>query len=228
MLLFGAVVSAHGITSDVLRAQVTIQGAIQFQLGTNGTIHSVLILSQDLINLALGQPLLTKVPANEVLAYASSPLTNTSVLIVYDTIASSNLATIAQIGPLQQLYQDTNGADSPSNTETISEMTVLPAGTPTNGLLGGSLILDGKSMLDSNGAVKTFNAKMIGLLDTTFLTAITNLSVTNDIIMTNMSKIVTNSIIVTNVFIGVTNIPVIVRTATLTTQGKPVNASVGQ
>jgi hypothetical protein len=230
MLLFGAVASGYsqGITSDVLRAQVSIQGAIQFQFGTNGTIHPVIILSQDLINLATGQPLGTKIPKNEVLAYASSPLTNNSLLFVYDLISASNLATIGEIDPVQQIFQNTMGGNNPSNTEAISQMTVQQAGTPTNGLLGGTLILDGKSMLDSNSEVKSFNAKMIGVLNTSFLATITNLSVTNDIYITNMNRIVTNSIINTNVFIGVTNIPVLVRSATMTTQGGSLSAVVGQ
>jgi hypothetical protein len=223
-MLLGSVFPSHAetVTSDVFRASVMVQGVIQFNTFTNLTIHPVQMVGADLVNLALGRELGTTLLANEVLAYAASPATNSSRLFVYDSNTGSNLATIGEIGPLVEAKQ--TGVPHPQ-TEMIAQLDVPGAGTISNGLTGANLILDGRSILDTNGAVLKFNATMLGVLDTVFVASITNLSVTNDFVFKNKT-IHTNSVIVTNVFIGVTNMPVVIHAATVNTSGRKIGTLV--
>ena len=211
-------VFAQTVTSDVLRASVFVQGVIQFETFSNQMIHPVQIVSADLVNLALGRELSTALQSNEVLAFGSSPSTNNAKVFVYDSSTASNLATIGRINPLLQAAQS---GTSHRETEVIAQLDVPGAGTISNGLTGGNLMLDGRSVLDTNGSVMKFNAKLVGILDTVFVATITNFSVTNSISFKS-NKIITNSVVVTNVFIGVTNIPVVIRTATVNTGSKKI------
>ena len=175
----------------------------------------------DLVNLALGRVLGTKLQTNEVFAYGASSATNNPKVFVYDSNTASNLATIGQIAPEashRAARQDRFYQTSSRNiSEVIAEMIVPGAGNATNGLTGGNFLLDGSSILETNGSLAKFNAKMIGVLNTAVTGTLTNLVQTNVVVdLTNVT------IVVTNVFVGSTNIPVLVRSATLTTKGKKI------
>jgi hypothetical protein len=86
-------------------------------------------------------------------------------------------------------------------------------------------VLDGRSVLDTNDSVMKFSAKMLGSLDTIFVTSITNLTTTNYIDTTN-NKIKTNSVIITNVLIGPTVFPIVIRKATMTTGSRKIGTLV--
>jgi len=217
LFAFGVVVAAHSqtATSDVFQADMFIRGVITWEHGTNGVIHGVQITGTDLVNLALGRKLGTNLKMNEMLAYGVSPATNNAKLFVYDSKTASNLATIGEINPLVEAQQ--SGVRF-SKTETIARLILPGAGTFTNGLTGGDMTMDARSVLDSNGAVMAFYAKMLGYLHAVFDVSITNFSATNVIVISGKT-IETNSVILTNYFIGPTNIPVIIRAATVNTQG---------
>ena len=191
ILLIGVVGSAlaQAVTSDVFRAQVMIQGSIQSgPTPSNQTIQAVKLNGEDLVNLALGRPLGTKLQANEILAYVSTFTTNTSRLVVFDPSVSSNLAIIGQITPQLAVIGENHHRNM---SEVGSDMTVPGAGNATNGLTGGSFILDARSLLETNDAIRKLHATGIGFLDA--MTAGTNLNV-------------------------------LVRTATIATQGKKLGA----
>lgn len=219
LLLAGAVDSAfsQAVTSDVFRAQATFLGAIQFgPTPAAQAIKSVRINSDDLVNSALGREWGAKLQTNEVLAYASSLMTNTAKLLVYDPFASSNLATIGQINPQVAMV----GQIQRPNVSEMSAVMVVPgAGNATNGLTGGSFVLDAKSALETNGAILNFNATGIGFLGTVVQATNFNLTCVTNVVSATMTNIVctTNSFTVVG-----TNFNVLVRTATITTRGKKI------
>ncbi len=227
--MVGAVATAYtqSVTSDVLRARILIQGVIEYNRGTNDVIHPVQISSSDLVNLALGRVLGTAVPRNQVLAFGASPDTNNAKIFVYDSDTASNLATIGQIDPIEEVEQT---GSRHHNTEQIAQLVIPVSGSTSNGITGGDLLLDAKSVLETNRAVLSFSARMIGVLDTMFVGTFTNFYETNTVtIATNMTTIVTNNAfgVVTNICPNcITNIPVIVRSGTLTTSGKKIGALV--
>jgi len=230
ILMVGAVTTAYtqSVTSDVLRARILIQGVIQYNRGTNDVIHPVQISSSDLVNLALGRVLGTAVPRNQILAFGASPDTNNAKIFVYDSDTASNLATIGQIETIEEVEQ-TGIRDH--NTEQMAELVIPGAGSVSNGITGGDLLLDGKSVLDTNRAVLGFSARIIGVLDTMFVGTFTNYYETNTVtIATNINMtIVTNNAIgvVTNICPNcITNIPVLVRDGDLSTSGKKIGALV--
>jgi hypothetical protein len=223
LLLFGSVFPTYSqaVTSDVFRVKVLLQGIIQYvSLTTNQTmIHPVQLNGQDLVNLALGRELGTRLHTNEVLAYCSSLSTNTAKVLVYDFNTRSNLATIGQIDP----QAEATGLSKHRNTsEVIAEMAVPGAGNSTNGLAGGDFFLDGRSILETNGALTKFNATSIGFLETVLQATNYDFTCTTNI-LTHNSEITTNIDCITNSFTVVgSNYTVLVRSATITTQGKKI------
>ncbi len=218
--LLGHAGSASAQTSgDVFRAQATLQGVIQFgPTASNQTLQSVKLNGQDLVNLALGRDRGTKLAPNELLAFQSTLPTNTALLFVYDPVAVTNLATIGVITPNLAILGQSHHRNS---SEVSSDMAIPGAGNGTNGLSGGSFVLDSKSLLETNGPIKKLTATGIGFLNVT--APVTNFDL---VCVTNIVADTTNIVCsATNTFTVVgTNFTVIVRTATITTQGRKLGS----
>src|SRR2546426_9964137 len=91
-------------TSDVFRLKALIKGVIQFGITNKNSILKIQIDRADLINLALGRDLGTKVPPNEELTLATDCSIDMK-MIVFDTTTSSNLATIAQLDRVDEVFE---------------------------------------------------------------------------------------------------------------------------
>lgn len=216
-ILLGLVLTSRAQTYQVYPVKFVLSGAIQFVPADNvytnfggittnlivnpQPVHPVVIKGEDLVNLARGRNLGTPLPNNEVLALASVCGTNLSKIVVFDTVASSNLATIAELNAIYEAvgYKG-HGATNKTvnittNLESAIQVTIPGAGNSTNALTGGLLMLDAQSQLTTNGCVHRWSGTMMGVLAT----------------------IVTDS--------GVSsNYTVIVRKATLSTSGKEVGS----
>jgi len=153
---------SQAITNAVFRAKASFQGVIQSgPTPASQTLQPVQINSEDLVNFALGREQGTKLQANELLALAASLTTNTSRLFVYDSSTTSNLATIGLINPQVVIF----GQKHRQTTLAISAPMIIPgAGNATNGLTGGSFLLEMKSVFNTNNSTANFSAKLIGFL----------------------------------------------------------------
>jgi hypothetical protein len=106
----------------------------------------------DLVALALGTPL-TTVLSNQVLALEIDCGTTEASLVVFDTVLSSNIVTIAASTHVDALTsQDDPGAVGPNR-----ERFVIQMGVNTNGfLVGGFLTVAGRAYLNpTNGCPRT-------------------------------------------------------------------------
>ena len=179
-------------TSDVFRVKALIQGKIEFFT----TINKVRISSDDLINLARGRDLRTVVPPNEVLAFTGVCNTNDMKIIVFDTATASNLATIGRL----DVVNEVSGLDK---KEMIVQFTVPGAGGVSNGLTGGTLLMDANLTIDRSNCVTRWSGTMLGVLNT--LVPATNFI---PILTTNIADIFTTNIIccLTNVMDSTTNV----------------------
>ena len=223
-------------TSDVFRVKTLIQGKIENTLA----IQKVKITRDDLINLARDRNLGTAVPTNEVLALASQCDTNDDMkIIVFDTLTSSNLATIGQLDTVSEIF-------ALNRKERIVQFTVPGTGGISNALTGGTLLMDATFDITTNNCVAKWSGTILGVLNTLVsgtnsipiigtnivccTTSITN-GMTNTVccttnIMNGMTNIVggtTNTMQIgsTNVFEPI-NIEVLIPKTTFTTQGKKI------
>ena len=218
---FGVVILAAGLlltaksgagTSDVFRLQTTIKGVTQWDLNQNpGTprAHAVQIRDVDLINLGLGQPLNTAVPATEHLALVTQCASNDMRIIVYDTSTSNNLATI---GSLQTVNVIENLRGNRYTRNIISALTFNFANSnASNELTGGIFFAAGSIISDTNQCLISYHANIMGTLGSSFF--FTNTVVTNIVDIT-----VTNTI--TNTYYAVSNFTVNVSSTALSAGGK--------
>ena len=179
-------------TSDVFRVKALIQGKIEFFT----TINKVKISRDELINLARGRDLRSVVPPNEVLAFTSVCDTNDMKIIVFDTLTSSNLATIGRLDVVNEVSQF-------DKHELIAQFTVPGAGGISNALTGGTLLMDAAFTVDRSNCVTKWSGTMLGVLGT--LVPATNFI---PILTTNIVDILTTNIAccLTNVMDSTTNV----------------------
>jgi len=181
MVLMALTTTGRAQTYQVYPVRFGLSGAIEFldtnkivkDSGiTNQLVHPIVMKSADLVNLARGRNLRTAVPTNEVLALASVCGTNLSKLIVFDPNTSSNLATIAQFDLLSESigYKAKGSTNTTvtitTNTESTLVVTIPGAGSATNALTGGFLLLNARSVLTTNGCIQSWNGTMLGALGT--------------------------------------------------------------
>jgi hypothetical protein len=167
----------------------------------NAEILSVVMNSDDVVNLAMGRNLGTKLPKNEILGVTTRCGDGVLEWVVYDKDQTTILKTIGQFTPQLRAAGQKKKKDS---LEDISILTIFPTGSITNAFVDGSLSADVQSELDTNGCMKSANITMIGWWNT--------------IIASNNNQTVPSP---------VSPQPVLVRKATLKTQDtKPIGSVV--
>lgn len=195
-------------TSDVFELNTSISGVTQWSVLTNPVIQKVVIKQEDLINLGLGQPLGSVVLPNQQLALVTTCSSNDMRIIVYDTLTSSNLATIGQMQAVSVISQIKRRQRTQN---VISEVTMNFAQTATNGLAGGILFASGNITLTTNDCLKHYSGKLTGALGASFF--FTNIVYENviDLTVTNLT---------TNTYFVVSNFPVNVSNSMLSSGKK--------
>jgi hypothetical protein len=202
-------------TNDIFQLKGIIRGVIQFG-NVNPFINKVQITESDLINLALGRDLGTPIPTNEVLALSSGCGTDDVKFVVFDVEGSSNLTTIAELDLLAQA-----NASIKHRREEMRQFTVPGSGGPTNGLTGGTLLIDATSTVDPNGCARHWNGSLFGVLN-----ALLPVNTCTNIIVEVISGNLTNSITNCPTFMVATNFDVIISKTSYSTTGKKLDTIV--
>lgn len=176
-----AVAPCRAVTSQVFRLTMSWPGVIAFTNFYTGTLtngvtgvltnpisHNVSISQYDIINLARGRNLGTRVPLNEVLALAVPCATNFATVLVWDHTGQSNLVTIGQLDTqftAPTVLPNTELANIISARD-LSTLTITNTGNATNALTSGTLFLDHTSVAYSNGCLLSLSGKLVGLVNT--------------------------------------------------------------
>jgi hypothetical protein len=204
-------------TNDVFRLKGIIRGVIQFGT-TVPFIDKVQITEDDLINLALGRDLGTRVATNEVLALTSGCGTDDVKFVVFDINGSSNLATIAELDLLARASSSIK-----KQRQEMLQFTVPGSGGPTNALTGGTLLLGATSTVDTNGCIRRWNGSLFGVLNT-----LLPISTCTNVITNVISGSVTNSITNCPTFMVSSNFDVIISKTSYSTTGKKIGTVVDE
>jgi hypothetical protein len=109
----------------------------------------------NLVNLAMGRGVSdTNVP-NQVLAMTFACDLSAASLVVYDTLASNVVATIAASTTIDSVVQQDVKEPGPNRAHFVAVMQIGANGNPTNGLLNGYFTVAGRVNLDpTNGCPK--------------------------------------------------------------------------
>jgi hypothetical protein len=170
---------ADASTNVVLRARVS--WVVSFE--SNSLLLDQKVTNSDVINLALGRtpPLSTKLffapnnsilrpSTNEVLALAMTCGNNDVRLIVFDTNASSNLATIATLSHVDSVSGKAlrsgggYGVKIEHVTQILLEGAFEPAGSASNSVTGGALTLRLANNCNTNHPLTQANGSALGSL----------------------------------------------------------------
>lgn len=130
---------------ETFRTLAAGTGLYQSQDAASKPVYGIQpLLGHDLVAAALGVPMSTTL-SNQVLALQIDCQSTTASLVVFDKIASNNIATIAvstSFDVVQQQDVDTNAF--PNREHFVGQFTIAP----TNHLLGGNLTIAGRLQLN--------------------------------------------------------------------------------
>jgi hypothetical protein len=158
-LTAGTVISLAAVSAvfaGTFRTPAALQSVTQDTQDGNPAYNFQGYAGHDLVNWALGTPVST-VRTNEVLAMTvdcTGSNSSSIALVVWDKVASSNIATIATSSRiatvLDQGKNDTN--TFPSHERFVTLLDVATLGNGSNGLIGGYLTMAGRIQLSpTNG-----------------------------------------------------------------------------
>lgn len=161
-------------TNTVLKMTGKISVVTQGGDNSTPTILKVNITQNDIINLARGRARLTPVPANEVLALANDCSEGPVKLIVFDTIASSNLVQLSSTTLM-------TGAEQGNKSVNGILFQIDSVGAPTNGIAGGVILLTVNATEGTNGCPTSLSGAIAGILEVVTSEPDVN---TNDLLIT--------------------------------------------